>query len=628
MMLAARHVILGTAGHIDHGKTALVYALTGTDTDRLPEEKQRGITIDLGFASLVLRIAGGEPIDISIIDVPGHHAFVRNMLAGAGGIDCVLLVIAADEGVMPQTREHLAICKLLGIRSGVVALTKKDCADDARLNEVIQQVRAFVAGSFLEDAPILPVSAVTGEGIAELKSAMGEAVSAVLPRSEGFLTRLPVDRAFSVRGFGTVVTGTLQSGTVRADDTLQLEPRGTRVRVRRLQMHNETVPEATAPCRAALNLAGVDADQVKRGDVLVPPETVAAVNIVDAEISLLPEAPSLKHRVRVRFHAFTGDAIATVLLYGQTTLKPGETAIARLQLAKSMVLLPGDRFVLRSCSPAATIGGGRVLDGHPLPRTKKQERLQQLQQLSHPGNEERCLLRISRQGRNGITLNNLQRETGLTLPALRARLNSSETQRTIIALGDFLISRAAVDEAANSLLAVVQEAKGTISTAELLSRTGLKAETLQLGLDALIRKQKIERSGNAIRLFGQAQQLPESTRRILAAVESAYFQAGLAPPLLSQLKEQLKLSDLEVRESITHLLRSKRLLRLGADGLFIHSDALDQLYGRLKPLKGQPLDVGRFKSLTGLTRKHAIPLLEHLDRVHITRNNAGSRTIL
>jgi selenocysteine-specific elongation factor len=414
---AARSVVLGTAGHIDHGKTALVHALTGTDTDRLPEEKSRGITIDLGFASLNLQGPAGQSIHLSLIDVPGHHAFIRNMLAGAGGIDCVMLVIAADEGIKPQTAEHLAICTLLGIRYGIVVLTKQDAVSPERLEVARDEVRRFNEHTFLEDAPVVAVSARTGEGIPTLKQALAQLASTVPARNADAILRLPLDRAFSVRGFGTVVTGTLQAGSLHVGDTVHLQPEGRSVRVRGIQVHGAPVSETHAPGRVALNLAGVEVAEVHRGHTIVPPETLSPVDTVDVELTIPPGMPALRHRTTLRLHAFTSETTARVLLY-----HPGENSaapLARLRLSKPLLLAPGDRFVLRQPSPAITVGGGRVLDAPPLPRLRKAAANAWLEELREAAPEQQILLRVRRRGLHGISLKTLSRETCLHTDAIR-----------------------------------------------------------------------------------------------------------------------------------------------------------------------------------------------------------------
>src|ERR1700676_2090274 len=356
-----KSVIVGTAGHIDHGKSSLVEALTGTDPDRLAEEKRRGITIDLGFA--FLEDAG---IRFGFIDVPGHERFVSNMLAGAAGLDVMLLVIAADESIKPQTREHFDICKLLGVKHGVVALTKSDLVDDNGLTLAQLEIEEYVRGSFLEGSAIVPVSAKTGAGLPELKRALRDASMQISGKDATRSFRLPIDRAFAMKGFGTVVTGTLISGAVQTGDDVELLPGGERVRVRGMQTRGQTVAQAFAGQRTAVNLAGIDHTAVRRGMTLAQPGNFRATRRVDAQFTLLPGTHKLKHRERVHFHASTAETIAEILLYGASELAPGQTALAQLVLQDEMGLVAGERFIGGRFSPVTTIGGGVVLD--PLAR--------------------------------------------------------------------------------------------------------------------------------------------------------------------------------------------------------------------------------------------------------------------
>ena len=367
MTNAARSVVIGTAGHIDHGKTTLLRALTGIDADRLPEEKRRGITVDLGYASFEMNSPDGSPVRISFVDVPGHSLFIRNMLAGAGCVAAVMLVIAADEGVKPQTVEHLAICELLGISMGIVVITKTDAVNQIRLNDVTKSTWEFLRGTFLgnKDTPIVQVSAITGDGLATLRTGLLELATRVEMKNTDVPTRLPLDRSFVMKGFGTVVTGTLLSGQIHEGQTLQLEPGSRAVRVRGLQTHGQGRKSAQAETRVALNLAGIDADKIGRGQTLVETNTLSTVNTIDVEIRLLSDAHPLKHRARVHFHAFTAESMASVSLYGYEAVQPGSIRLARMKLSGPIVLVPGDRFVLRQPSPAGTIGGGRVIDSHP-----------------------------------------------------------------------------------------------------------------------------------------------------------------------------------------------------------------------------------------------------------------------
>jgi selenocysteine-specific elongation factor len=630
--LERRSLVVGTAGHIDHGKTALVYALTGTDTDRLPEEKRRGITVDLGFASLRLPDSRGHILDVSIVDVPGHHAFVRNMLAGAAGIDCVMLVIAADEGVKPQTEEHLAICSLLGIRRGIVVLTKSDIVDAERIHEACADVRYFLQHTFLEDAPLICTSVRTGDGIAELKRALSTLASRISQRSTSFVPRLPLDRAFSIHGFGTVVTGTLQTGTIREGDTLVQQPANRSVRVRGVQVHNAARRAVHAPSRVALNLTGVEIGDIRRGDILVPPHTLSAVSVVDVELTSLPNLSLPRHRSRARIHAFASESIATVLLYDPTQSSESRKALARLRLFTPLLLLPGDKFVLRQCTPAVTIGGGMVLDSRPLPQTKKSVTFEWLQQLSRADASEKLRLRVLRQGRSGISATDLTTETGLTREALirlmQPLTDSGRIAKVTTQPECFLSAEALTSIAELVMEEVGRAAPGAANKAKLQSQYHLDQSILELALRRLVADGKIDATAERITLVGQGDTVPNEVRSGIAKVEGIYLAAGLAAPLPSEVAARLTMPQSTVREIITHLLRAKRLVRMGADTSFTHIQALAKLYAELRQHKGETFDVARFKSFTGLTRKHAIPLLEHLDQVNVTRNSGGVRLVL
>ncbi len=632
--MTARSVIVGTAGHIDHGKTRLVRALTGVDTDRLPEEKRRGITIDLGFASCELPAPDGSSLDLSFVDVPGHKLFIRNMLAGAGGIDCVLLVVAADDGVMPQTEEHLAICTLLGIRRGLVALCKADLVPPERLGEARAEVASLVRGSFLERAPVLAVSAATGTGVPELRKALAQlAAEAPIRGAEGLL-RLPLDRAFTMKGFGTVVTGTLQSGTLRRGQALRIEPGGLPVRARGLQTHNRAVEQAIAGSRVAVNLAGVEVADAPRGATLVDSPALFAVDTLDVEVELLPDAPELKRRARVRFHCFTAETMASVSLYGAKTLLPGGRGLARLRLAQPVVLAPGDRFVLRRPSPARTVGGGRVLDAHPLPLARKKEVQPWLATLAEASASEQARLRIDRRGASGLDIRALCAETGWTERAARAAIAPVLGGLVRLLGSDLFIAADHLVEAARRLhtcwkqLAAKLPAGG-VRRSDLHGQSGLEPRVFSAAL-ALVAELRVEgpRGAELVLLSGASAQAQAADQRQLDAVADAYRRAGLQAPLPAEVARTLGISQADMKRLLTTLLRAKVLERLGADDLLVHSEALGQLEGKVRALRGQLLDVSRFKQITGLSRKYAIPLLEHLDRAQVTRKQGEARLVL
>jgi selenocysteine-specific elongation factor len=623
-------IVIGTAGHIDHGKTTLVHALTGIDPDRLPEEKRRSITIDLGFASFETQAADGSPLRISFVDVPGHHLFIRNMLAGAGCVPAVMLVVAADEGIMPQTVEHLAICDLLGISRGLTVITKADAVSASHLQEVTSSIETFLKGTFLDKgrAPILPVSAATREGLQTLRTELVKLAMRTYVVASDALLRMPLDRSFVMKGFGTVVTGTLISGTIREGSTMQLEPQGRTVRVRGLQTHGQVMQSVPPGSRVAVNLSGVDATQVHRGQTLVLPRTIAAVDTIDVEVRLLKSAPPLKHRANVHFHAFTSETMARVSIYGYEAMQPGTVRLMRLKLAEPIVLVPGDRFVLRQPSPAGTIGGGSVLDAHPESRQRKDVTYAWLEQLKTSTPAQQIALRVGRRKTNGITLHAVSAETGWTVDAVRRQMSPAlESGELLLLSGDLLISREAFVAATGAITTRLQTGPA-IKSSELRSQTALSPEVFDFVLGALVRDQKVLVYEETVSIFSAADQPPHAENDRLATVAQVYEAAGLAPPSVVEVTQRLNIKEAEMRRLVTVLQRNKTLVRMGSDNLFIHSGALKQLTAQLAALRGSLMDVARFKQLTGLSRKYAIPLLEYLDRQRITRIQGDQRLIL
>jgi selenocysteine-specific elongation factor len=627
-------IVIGTAGHIDHGKTALIRALTGIDTDRLPEEKRRGITIDLGFASLSLTAADGSPVQLSFIDVPGHARFVRNMLAGAGGIDAVLLVISAEEGVKPQTEEHLAICSLLGIQHGVTVLTKTDAVDEARLSDVRDSVETFLRTTFLASQPLVCASAFTGAGLDALREELRVLATRIPARKSGSMTRLPLDRAFTMKGFGTVVTGTLMTGSVAAGQELAIEPGGKTVKVRGIQVHGQSATKAEAATRAALNVTRMEAAEFHRGDTLVETSTIAAVDVIDAEIRILADAPALKHRARVHFHAFASECMATISLYGYRPVEPNTARLARLKLAKPIVLLPGDRFVLRQGAPIATVGGGLVLDAHPIQRLNKARTQEWLRQLLDAKAAEQLALRAARRGEAGIPVAELSAETGLTADAIATNLKPMIRDEQIHRLGeDVLLSGEALLAAVATVHAefdrtIAQAGQSGVKRSSLGSQVRLRPEVLDWALRALEGAGKLTILNDLLLPpKGETAELHDEEEK-LAAVFRAYALAGLASPAPSELAAELKMDAAQMRQAITVLLREKKLVRLGDDSLCVDQSALADLKRKVQLLRGMTLDVGQFKQLAGVSRKYAIPLLEYLDRERVTRKQGDHRIVL
>lgn len=636
MSNSSKSVIVGTAGHIDHGKSSLVQALTGTHPDRLAEEKRRGITIDLGFAFLE---EGG--VRFGFIDVPGHERFVSNMLAGAAGIDLMLLVIAADESIKPQTREHFDICRLLGVRHGVIALTKCDLVDADSLTLVQLEIEEYLRGSFLAGAPIVPVSSKTGEGISELKRSLVAAASHVIGKDATRAFRLPIDRSFSMKGFGTVITGTLISGSVKVGDEVELLPGGERLRVRGVQTGGQAVERALAGQRTAVNLAGIDHTAVKRGMSLAEPGKFRTTRRIDAEFLLLAGARRLKNRERVHFHASTAETVAEISLYGLKELAPGQRAPAHLRLQDEILVVAGERFIVRQFSPVTTIGGGIVLD--PLarrPLSKDTGRIKFLETL-RDGTHETVLQNMVERAPMGLRFEEIAAHTGWEeteiLQTLRALLAAASIQ-TIGEDHPMLITTSRFEETKGRIRESVELFQRDnpllpgITREDLRAKAGrrVRPEVFRAALEELFAQKKLEPQGEIVRRAGSAMVLQPDEVVAKEKIESAFRVAGLAVP---SVKEVLAGVAVEARraEKLLHiLLREKTLVRISPELIF-HREALAHLKEQLltyKKTKGERVSVPGFKELTGITRKYAIPLLEYLDRERVTRRAGDERVIL
>src|SRR5215472_14297077 len=631
-----KSVIVGTAGHIDHGKSTLIEALTGTHPDRLEEEKRRGITIDLGFAFLE---QGG--VRYGFVDVPGHERFVRNMLAGASGIDLVLLAIAADEAIKPQTREHFDICRLLGVEHGVIALTKCDLADNDTRELARLEIEDFVKGTFLAKAPIVEVSAKTQQGLAELKAALGAAANEVKAKDTARYFRLPVDRSFAVKGFGTVVTGTLFSGQVSVGDEVELLPEGKLLRVRGLQTGGKSVERAEAGQRTAVNLAGVEHGAIQRGMVLSAKGRLRPTRRVDVRLELLPSAPVLKNRARVHFHAGTLETIGEVHLLGRREVAPGQTALAQLRLQDDAVSVRGDRFIVRQFSPVVTIGGGVVLD--PLSRrfsAKDSGRAQFLEKLD-AGSREEILCAMA--GRNvlGIIAEQVIVRTGWTMAELQAAAKTLARQQSVRVVSNepfIVVSESRFTEVVRQLLARVERFHKENPLLPGVTREELKAglgrrvrpEAFARALQLLIDERKLAVEGEFVKKAGVRISLTPEEIRAKDQITQAFARAGLAVPSVDEVLAQLKMEKTRAEKLLQILLREKVLIRVSADLIF-HQQALEglnQLLTQYKKTKGERIGVPAFKQLTRITRKYAIPLLEHLDRQRLTRREGDERVIL
>jgi selenocysteine-specific elongation factor len=625
-----KNIIVGTAGHIDHGKTALVKALTGIDADRLEEEKRRGITIDIGFAHLQLT----PDLRLGFVDVPGHERFVKNMLAGVSGIDMVLFVIAADESIKPQTREHFDICCLLGIPQGVVALTKADLVDPDILELVRLEVEEFVAGSFLEGAPVVAVSSVTGAGLGELRRELERAACAAPSKWAAGHFRLPLDRAFTVKGFGTVVTGTLISGNVSKEQEVELYPTGRRLRVRGVQVYGEPAEHACGGERTALNLADIEPAEVARGMVLAAPGVFRTTTQVDCALQLLPSAKPLKHRAPVHFHAGTAEIEAQVrLLEGATALKPGQRCWARVLLREPALLLPGDRFIIRMFSPVVTIGGGVVVDigGR---RYRKGDRIaERLQTLAEAPEAERIALLV-RESKYGMGMAELVARTGLTERQIES-IPSRDRQGAVLYFTQpqpWFVDRAWFQSAREKLLRAVREFHRKNPLLPGIPKQDLRGRELPDSppflIDAILADEKqIAVEGENVRLASHKLVLKQDEEQARAAIERAFEQAGLAVPGLPDVLAKSGVETARARSLLQILLREKRLVRV-SDDLVFHHTAMEKLRTMLAARQAARFNVGTFKDWTGISRKYAIPLLEYLDRERVTRREGDERVVL
>jgi len=633
-----KHVIVGTAGHIDHGKSALVEALTGTHPDRLEEEKRRGITIDLGFAFLNV-----DGVRLGFVDVPGHERFVRNMLAGAGGIDLLMLVVAADESIKPQTREHFDICRLLAIPRGIVAITKSDLVEPHVLDLVKLEIEELTRGSFLEGAPLAPVSALTGFGLDDLKRELSRAAESAPARDAGRHLRLPIDRSFAVKGFGTVVTGTLVSGSVGLEEEVELYPTGRRLRVRGLQSGGKTHQRAVAGQRTAVNLAGIDHSEIKRGMVLAPPGIFEPTDRLDARVTLLPSARPLKNRARVRFHQGTVETTAEVILLDRDDVASGESALAQLRLGEKTLLLPGDRFILRQFSPAATLGGGVVIDVKPLRHRRRDVSVAGYLKTSESGNREEVLRAMIEATPNGLTAGEIVARTGwleseIAGSARKLAEQNAQAHLRIIAENPLVVAAAqSVTKCTAALRAAVEMYHREnpllpgIPRQELRAKAGNPgAELFETSLRDLLQAGVLAISGDLVQRTGRAVELTPEETRAKELIEKEFEQAGLAVPSLDEVLGKLPVEARRAQKILQILLREKVLVKISGDLVF-HRAALAhlrKLVAEYRRARGSRLPIPAFKELTGITRKYAIPLLEYLDRERVTQRAGNERVIL
>ena len=646
-----KHIIVGTAGHIDHGKSALVRALTGTDPDRWEEEKRRGITIDIGFATLDL----DAEHRLGFVDVPGHERFVKNMLAGIGGIDLVLLVVAADQSIQPQTREHFDICRLLEVRRGIILLTKADLVEPDILGLVKLEVEEFVAGSFLEGAPVLAVSSRTGEGMDRAKSELLRLAAEVPAKDSSRHFRLPIDRAFVMKGFGVVVTGTLVSGEIRKESEVEVHPVGKRLRVRGIQVHNHAVEVATAGQRTALNLSGVDTGELVRGMTLSDPGRFQSTKRADCLLHLLPSARPLKNGASVHFHSATAEVIGKAILLEQPAdngsakktenkMEPGASAYVQFRLRDPMLLLPGDRFIIRQVSPVITIGGGRVLENwvprHSLRRMVRENEAKSLRVIENGTRENILETLLSRSPGGCLDANELIARRGWLLAECRqtAKQLQKAGKASVLSEKPLLVAEEVrLEQLRRRTVAALEKFHKQNPLLPGMSREALRTKLFARAhpafTEAVLKKLtdlgKIVVAGELVKLGGHKIVLKDEEQQAKQQIARAFERAGLMVPAVKEVLGKLPVERQRAERILRILLQEKLLVRVSEDLVF-HADAIRKLRQTLARYKttSDRINIGTFKGLARISRKYAIPLLEYLDREHVTRRAGDERILL
>jgi selenocysteine-specific elongation factor len=623
-----KQIILGTAGHIDHGKTSLIKAVTGVNTDRLKEEKLRGITIELGFASLEL--PGGQKL--GVVDVPGHEKFVKNMVAGATGIDIVVMVIAADEGIMPQTREHMEICTLLDIQHGLVALTKVDLVEQEWLEMVREEVDGFINNTFLENAPVIPVSSTTGQGLADLIGALEKLSGPITPRVTSGIFRLPVDRVFTMKGFGTVITGTLISGKVKMGDQIMIYPSGITSKVRGVQVHGDSVDTAHAGMRTAINFQGLDKEMVHRGDVVAAPDTLAPSHMVDVTLTYLSGNPKkLKNRTRVRFHSGTSEIMGIVVLLDRSDLKPGETALVQIRLESPVSLIRDDRFVIRSYSPVRTIGGGRILN--PIPIKHKPNKPEVMDHLSVLTNEDAGQVLqelIQAAGYQGIRHQHLRIMVNMPERQLDKLLQAMLSQKSVIRIDketQALLHQKVFARIQQDIVACISTYHQTYPLKHGIPKEELKsklpqpigAKTFLIAIQHLAKKKTIILEEDIVYMADHKVTLAVDQQELKNKILSAYLDGRLSPPYFKEIYQKLGAPEKTAKEVLSLLINDGALVKIKED-LYYHRKHLDELRNKLVQFltANEEITTPQFKDMTGASRKYVIPLIEHFDGVQLT----------
>ena len=630
-----KYIILGTAGHIDHGKSTLVKALTGTDPDRLKEEKERGITLDLGFASLDL--PGGNRL--GIVDVPGHEGLIKNMLAGVGGIDIVMLVIAADEGIMPQTREHLAICDLLRVKKGIIALTKTDMVEKDWLALVQDEVRDFVKDTFLEKSTIVPVSSKTGENLPVLVQELAKIANEVAPKSLNGILRLPIDRVFTMKGFGTVITGTLLSGTISTDQEVEILPKGIKTKVRGIQSHNQAVQRSVAGQRTAVNLQGIEKDELSRGDTIVSSGYFQPTKTLDAKLNLLKQAPrGLKTGARIRFYNTTQEAIGRITILGSNVLAPGEEAYIQLRLEQQVIAQHGDRYILRFYSPMETLGGGMVLNPHT--RRHKTitmpETLRDLRTLEEGVLEEILGLFISGKGLAGMEEAAVIGAVAADKQSILSALTVLSQKKIALRVDNLYVHATGLRSLEKRVIDIIQQyhrhnpLKPGLDKEELkgMLRMRLAAKILNMAIDGLVKKNQIEAEGSKLKVPGFKAAHGAIQDEVKSKIVEAITKGGTQPPIRDELHALFGITEKDAKDLLKLLADEGRIVRIN-DSLYLDKNALEQVRASLKKHLDDKKEItmAEFRDLAKTSRKFAVPLMEYFDSQKLTQRIGDKRVL-
>ena len=623
-----KQIILGTAGHIDHGKTSLIKAVTGINTDRLKEEQERGITIELGFASLDL--PSGQ--QLGVVDVPGHEKFVKNMVAGATGIDLVAMVIAADEGVMPQTREHMEICTLLGVKHGLVVLTKSDLVDEEWLELVKDDVESYVHGTFLEGAPIIPVSSVSGEGLDAFVSTLDNLCGQIPSRSLAGLFRLPVDRVFTMKGFGTVITGTLVSGNVQVGETIMIYPSQITSKVRGIQVHSRSVNQAEAGMRTAINFQGLEKASIARGEVLSNPGVLKPSYMLDVSIHYLKSSKKpIKNRARVRYHAGTNEILGILILLDRDELLPDETTVAQIRLDAPVTAMTADRFVIRSYSPVRTIGGGQVLN--PIPQKHKRFRSEIIEGLSRIPDmtpDERIGFCSETSEFRGVSYTDLRLMTNLPEKQLEKTLQELLSKKQVLQVDKenrVFIHASSFEQAkqnAVDYLAAYHRAnplKSGMPKEELKSKFPryLGAKLFNLVLNGLIKDKRLIQTEDTVHLAEHKVSLGGDQADLKQKILNTYKKSGLEPPYFRDISKSLNMDPAGAKDMLTLLINEGSVIKT-KDDLYFQTEAVDSLKQKLVDFlkANEEITTPQFKEIAGVSRKYLIPLIEYFDSIYVT----------